>query len=213
MHKLDRTTVPTPTCLGNYSHPTHTWNDIGPDKPQVRAGLEAMQRTRCAYCEGPLYDGGHIEHFRRKRHHPGLTFSWSNMFLSCDASDHCGHYKDRAGALPYSPNHLVKPDVDDPDRYLFFHSSGEVRVREGLSQQDQNRANETIRVFHLDCGALVGARRRTIRQYERREPGILDFLISLCDEKLRNQFLGDELAATQHEPHWTVIRHLLEKAP
>jgi hypothetical protein len=39
--------------------------------------------------------------------------------------DHSGHYKDRRNAPPYNPGDLIKPDVDDPNDFLFFHSSGE----------------------------------------------------------------------------------------
>ena len=214
MHKLDRTIAPAPACLAGYQHGTHTWNDLTPtDRQQIRASLQQMQDVRCAYCEGPVYSDGHIEHFRRKNpaHFPELTFVWSNLFLSCGSQEHCGHYKDRPSAPPYDPNTLVKPDEHEPDHHFFFHSSGQVRVRSGIAPERQARALETIRVFHLDCGALTAARRRAIEQYERREAGILETLM-LFDELERQQFIEAEIQATCAEPHWTVIRHYFEKA-
>ena len=213
MHKLDRTLTAAPACLAGYDHHTHSWDDVRPgDKQQIRASLEQMQDVRCAYCEGPVYGDGHIEHFRRKNphHFPNLTFVWSNLFLSCGSQDHCGHYKDRPSANPYDPNDLVKPDEHDPDHYYYYHSYGEIRPRSGISQDDLTRALETIRVFNLNCGALAADRRRALRMYEQHNPGILDDLMAF-DEQDRQQFIADEIQATQRDPHWTVIRHYFEK--
>jgi uncharacterized protein (TIGR02646 family) len=215
MRKLDRSAVPAPACLANYQHDTHTWDDVsGEDKQQIRAQLEQIQGRRCAYCEGSLDAlGHHIEHFRRKNplHFPHLKFTWSNLFLACDEHEHCGHYKDRHGADPYNPAELIKPDEHDPDQYLYFHSSGEVRPRSKIAPEAQRPATETIRVFNLDCGSLRAARRRALAQYERKDPTILDGLMEL-DEESREVFIAEEVQATAGEPHCTVIRHYFEKA-
>jgi uncharacterized protein (TIGR02646 family) len=214
MHKLDRTPVGEPECLSRYSCHTHTWNDVvSADKQQIRTSLDQMQGTRCAYCEGQVYDDGHVEHFRRKNpnHFPQLTFDWANLFLSCGAQDHCGHYKDRPGADPYNPDDIIKPDADDPDTYLYFHSSGEVRPRSGDDAPDPHRALETIRVFHLDHRPLVAERRRALRLYRGSQPGVLEFLMEL-DDADREQFIEEEIEATKSHAHWTVIRHYFQKA-
>jgi uncharacterized protein (TIGR02646 family) len=214
MRKLDRNAAPAPPCLANYQHDTQTWDDVsGEDKRQIRQHLEQIQGPRCAYCEGPLEALGHqIEHFRRKnpRHFPELKFTWSNLFLACNSDDHCGHYKDRHGT-PYNPAELIKPDDYDPDKYLYFHSSGEVRPRPRLTPEAQRRATETIRVFHLDCAPLRHARRRALAQYERKEPRILDDLMAF-DEESRKAFIAEEVQATSGEAYCTVIRHYFEKA-
>jgi uncharacterized protein (TIGR02646 family) len=158
VHKLDRTAEA--ACLACYDYHVQNWDDVRQaDKHEIRSCLAHMQDDRSAYCEGPLYSRGHIEHFRRKnpRHFPELTFDWSNRFLSCDGGDnseHCGHYKDHAHGDPYDPADLVKPDEHDPDAYFYFHSSGEVRPRSRISGRDISRAAETIRVFNLNSGVL-----------------------------------------------------------
>ena len=44
MHKLDRTSVPAPTCLTAYDYTTHTWDDFGGQcKREVRLALQRMQ--------------------------------------------------------------------------------------------------------------------------------------------------------------------------
>ena len=210
MHKLDRTAVAAPVCLANFNHPTHNWNDVGGYKREIRASLFQMQGPRCAYCEGAVYSDAHVEHFRRKRHFRHLTFDWSNLFLSCDVREHCGHYKDRPRGAGYNPDDIVKPDEEDPDDYFYFHSSGTVRPRSGLDVVKQRRASETIRVFNLDCSFLQAERRRAIKQYDRRNPEFLETLMGF-DEQDRQQFIDEEIEATKNDYHWTVIRHYFEK--
>ena len=213
MHKLDRPSVTKPACLASYNYQQHTWEDMSSlDKGQIRNSLKKMQDCRCAYCEGPIYSSnGHIEHFRRKNqaHFPNLTFAWSNLFLSCDYREHCGHYKDRPSASCYNPVDIVKPDIDDPDQFFYFHFSGEVHPRSGIDTGPR-RAKETIRVFNLNCGVLKAKRRRTLSIYIKKEPGILETLMEF-EEADRQQFIADEIKATQTEPYWTVIRHFFGK--
>ncbi len=210
MHKLDRTVVVVPVCLANYNYPTHNWNHVREDKQEIRVSLVQMQGLRCAYCEGAVYSDAHIEHFRRKRYFPHLTFDWTNLFLSCDVREHCGHYKDRPRGLPYNPDDIVKPDEEEPDEYFYFHSSGSVRLRNGLNAVKQRRASETIRVFNLDCRVLQAKRRRALKQYDRKNPDFLEILMGF-DEQERQQFIDEEIEATKDDYHCTVIRHYFEK--
>jgi len=145
-------------------------------------------------------------------HFPQLTFEWSNLFLACGSHDHCGHYKDRPKAPAYNPDELIKPDEHNPDDYLYFHSSGEVRVRnrDGMTEADRRRGAETIRVFHLDCGRLKGDRHKALKQYMDRNTGILEALMGF-DENDRQDFIVEEIKATKHDPYWTTIRHFFEK--
>lgn len=213
MHQLDRTQAAVPQCLAMFAYPGQTWNDVMPeDRQEIRTSLIQMQSELCAYCECALYGDGHIEHFRRKKSkdYPQLAFDWNNLFLSCQSADHCGHYKDRPNAPAYNPNDIIKPDVDDPDRFFHFHSSGEIRVREGLSGPDKRRAAETIRVFHLDEPTLSWNRHRAIQQYWRNHPDIINFLMT-CDAATRYEFIQEEIESTRADPHWTVIKHSFEK--
>lgn len=212
MHKLDRNCVSEPTCLSQCNPRTQNWDVGNPplDKEEVRQALKGMQGKRCAYCEGNLYAGGHIEHFRRKRDYPLLCFEWTNLFLSCDSSKHCGHYKDRPGGKPYDPADLIKPDAEDTDAFFYFHSSGEVRVRGKIAAADQARAEETIRVFKLDDYALEAARERSLRAYLRRSGQLVEDLMKF-DEADRAEFIRYEIEETKDEEYWTVIRHFFEK--
>ncbi len=209
MHRLER--GPAPACLQQYDGARQRWGDLETgDKRDLRAALEAMQADRCAYCEGPLWKGGHIEHFRRRANFSGLTFAWGNLFLSCGAEEHCGRHKDRPRGESYDPADLVKPDEEDPDGFFYLHSDGEIRPRLGIGDRDRERAERTIRILGLDCGPLRAARRRALRAYEEREPDILGTLMDM-DEPDRSDFIAMELEATKDEPHGSVIRHYFER--
>lgn len=241
MHKLDRSSVPAPDCLSAWDYTQKTWEDFGRDgavcKRQVRLALQRIQGQqiasdeaddraefimglRCAYCEGPIRYGGHLEHFRRKNRkrtdgYPELTFSWENLFLACDSNNHCGHYKDRPSADAYDPDNLIKPDIDDPDDYLYFHSNGQVMVRNArnaMTDADRWRAIETIRVFNLNCGTLRGERSKALKLYSDRNIGILDFLMEECTPHEREDFIREEIESTRWEPYATTIKHFFEKS-
>lgn len=212
MHKLDRSRIAEPQCLDHCDHRTQNWAVGNPplDKAEIRKALGYMQGERCAYCEAYVYSNGHIAHFRRKRDYPELCFAWSNLFLSCGSNRHCGHYKDRNGNSAYDPDHLVKPDEEDPHTYFYFHSSGEVRVRSGVSEREEARAKTTIRVFNLGEPALQAERERALRAYRRRSGQLVEDLMEFYKED-RAEFINDEIEQTKHEEYCTVIRHFFEK--
>lgn len=228
MLKLDRASVVAPACLGEYDHRTQTWEDFkGICKRQLRFALAQFQGIpdvttadaaeyglRCAYCEGTIHHEGHIEHFRRKNRthlngYPELTFEWSNLFLACGSDTHCGHYKDRRSAPPYNADLLIKPDEHDCEHYLYFHSSGEVRARTSLDDDDNKRATETIRVFGLDNRALEGERARAVRNYRTMKDEDFAELVS-WEESERNQYLKEEIEAIRWHPYASTLRHFLQ---
>lgn len=222
MRRLDRASFLPPICLAMYAYPGHTWDDLSQAcKAALRQVLSKMQcadpvvmphgSLNCAYCESPIRHAGHIEHFRRKNpaHFPQLTFDWDNLFLSCDAKSNCGHYKDRPKAPAYNPADLIKPDQDDPDQFLYFHSTGHVRCRQGLDAFKANRASETIRVFGLDNGTLTGARRKALQFYRNKVLADLDELASWSPAD-RNAYLAGEVEDAVGQSFSATIRHFLQ---
>nr|WP_200985536.1 retron system putative HNH endonuclease [Rhizobium rhizogenes]QCL10652.1 hypothetical protein C6.5e_756 [Rhizobium rhizogenes] len=214
MKKLDRSACPAPPCLGDYHHGTHSWKDVGADhKAEIRAHLETMQSRRCAYCEGDIISlGEHIEHFRRKSLHPALTFEWENLFSSCDQTDSCGHFKD-SGAGPYDVDDLLNPCCDDPDAFFIFQADGTISTRHGLSPSDQNRAQETLRVFSLDdkWGRLRVMRKIAVSGYV--DDADAAFNDGWPPEDIRAYF-GQELEYARNLPFYTAIKHVLtERQP
>lgn len=209
MRKLDRTKYPAPACLGGYRHGAHSWQDVVPDhKKEIRAQLETMQGRRCAYCEGDIDTlGQHIEHFRRKSVHPALTFDWDNLFWSCDQADSCGHFKDH-GAGPYNVTDLINPCCDDPDAFFIFQADGTISVRQGLSEVDQRRATETLRVFSLDAewGRLRAMRKVAVSGYVDSANEAFDAGLTPTDIRA---YFAQELQAAHNLPFYTAIKHVL----
>lgn len=211
MHKIDRSAVPHPICLNQYNHPAHRWDNLNAQcKREIRESVIALSSQqnaypRCAYCEGPVYHEGHIEHFRRKKKFPELTFEWENLFFSCDGRYHCGHYKDRKDAPPYNPDNLIKPDIDDPDNFLYFSSNGEVWVRNGLNKTDAERALKTIDVFGLNDPVLVANRKKSLDQYKKD----LDLLLSFFEERPEDtiNYINNEIEENKRHPYSTTIKH------
>lgn len=221
MHKLERSSVTPPECLAEYDYQQQKWDDLHSEcKRQLRAVLNEMQSedtqehaVRCAYCESAIHCDGHIEHFRRKnpKHFPELTFEWTNLFISCDSPRHCGIYKDRPSSSAYDPECLIKPDKEDPEQYLYFHSSGHVRVREGLSDEDKHKASETIRVFGLNNASLPSQRAKAVSAYKQTVLECLDEIATWGNVE-RAEYLESEIEETQWEPYATTIKHFLQRA-
>ena len=209
MRRLDRTICPAPACLGGYTHGVHTWDDVSSaHKGEIRTQLESMQGRRCAYCEGSIDNlGPHIEHFRRKKLHPALTFNWSNLFWSCDQTDSCGHFKDR-GAGAYDVADLIDPCLDDPDAFFVFRSDGTIGIRHGLSAQDEHRAKETLRVFSLDAdwGRLRAMRKAAVSGYVSDADEAFNSGLSIAEI---HEYFADALEYAKSLPFYTAIRHVL----
>ena len=163
MRHLDRSAVSVPACLGRFNPAEDTWGAVTEaDKQEIRAQLGMLQNNHCAYCEVDISKENskpHIEHFEQRSRKPHKTFLWDNLFWSCTHNETCGKHNDKVVKTYKQPGVLLKPDVDDPRKYLVFGKKGEVEPRAGLDAAQVNRARETIRVFALDDGRLVQMRK------------------------------------------------------
>ncbi|MBY0238600.1 MAG: TIGR02646 family protein [Burkholderiaceae bacterium] len=201
-----------PTCLAKYQHGKDKWSMQSPTPPErqeIWTKLFAMQGKRCAYCEADLTDTEkEIEHFRQRDRYPKGTFDWTNLFGSCKRKNTCGGHKDSCGGYVHSD--LIKPDTEDPEHFLLFTAMGTVHVRRNLSDQDQRRAKETIRILNLN-GPSKALRKAQLQQYKKKANEFADLAASndpsimfLLEDEIRN-----ELSATAELPYATAIRHVL----
>ncbi|WP_343741506.1 retron system putative HNH endonuclease [Herbaspirillum huttiense] len=194
--------------MGNYQHGQHNWNDVtAADKQEIWRALDAMQGQRCAYCEADISHGErHIEHFRQKGRDATQTFAWRNLFGSCNCEDTCGKYKDKQPV--YAPAALIKPDDEDPEYFLRFHSDGTISMCSGISTAEQQRASETRRLFNLDAGALRWRRYAAAIGYLETVEEIAQ--LAATDPDLAATYLANEIAITAHLPFATAIKHTLQ---
>jgi len=214
MHKLQRGDGP--ACLDRYQHGEDRWETFVRDgqTPAVWAALEQMQGARCAYCEGSIGpDRRHIDHFRQKDTHrfPQGTFQWDNLFGSCVSDSSCGRFKDRCGTYDHAL--IIKPDGEDPDRYLVFVIDGTIAVREGLDANGAHRASETLRILGLNPnnGRLRNERRSAVAGYLQ----TAEFFCQISSEFPQEEWLPlllEEIERIKDEPFCTAIRHALTSA-
>lgn len=185
------------------------------DKDEIWLAIDEMQQGFCAYCECRLTKK-HIEHFRTRNSHHQLTFSWDNIFGSCGDPTkpghwpRCGIFKDSAG-VKYNPDDLIKPDVDEPDEYFLFLTSGVVRPRDSLSADRKKKAEETIRVFNLNNDSrLLNSRRITIEcelsVVESFYSDVDDVPIDKRDEW--NELLKEILSEFEGKEFSTALKHI-----
>lgn len=209
MQKLSRGAAP--SCLANYRHGLNNWGNVTSDeKKEIWVEIKKMQGQRCAYCERDIYSNGrHIEHFHQKGRNPKATFQWSNLFGSCNQEETCGKYKDRQ---EYDSQHLIKPDEENPEDFLFFAKNGSIHPRKRNHTQDQiNRAIETIRIFHLDFPPLERMRVSAVAGYIQTAEAIAAMANELPEDEwipLAKAELAKEVAATAHPPFATAIKHV-----
>ncbi|CUZ43906.1 TIGR02646 family protein [Serratia marcescens] len=159
---------PGPDVLRKYDCKTQTWDDVSSsDKKAIWVELVKMQGKVCAYCERKidLHKEGdkHIEHFKRKGSHKGLTFDWGNLFGSCGEKKRCGFYKDKQ---EYNESDLLKADVLDPNDFFLFIYSGDVVVKPGVNAQSKKIAEVTLSVFNLNpkYGGVKAERRSALEK-------------------------------------------------
>ncbi len=221
MRKLNRP-QPAPTALENYNYLAHDWSSKKPSKAcrtLIWQKFEVMQGQFCAFCERITYQGnGHIEHFFHKGQKPDgtnpykhLTFVWDNLFGSCGevTSNTCGHYKDRQGPKgpgAYDPSDLIKPDVEDPSLFLNFLDTGVIEVKKGLSQHNERRAEETIRVLNLT--ALNGVRKRQIDIFKKELTELAKISAGLSDAQLSQELDRIKDTIRQQEYQTAVLQSL-----
>lgn len=212
MRRLQRPEAP--EILAKLSKRGTTWGEVSPaDRELIRNPLNEMStrgnKTFCNYCEQMIShpSKGHIEHLAPRNHYPKLVFDWPNLYLSCQDSDHCGHFKDSGKGTAYSPSDLIRPDQEDPEAIFQFFSTGKVEPRTGLDQDTLERAEKTIKVFNLNAQQLVNARSAAAKQALAL---ILDFVEDLeaLSAEERAELLEKEIRSFEGSPFLATTRQV-----
>lgn len=133
--------------------------------------LEKEQAKQCAYTELPLkYDrnNSHIEHLKRKdaAYFPELTFKWTNLFVSSNASDFGGRYKDETylkGKGRAANALILNPAMENPADFFELKSWGELTIKENLVEANRNKAEITMDAFNLNHNSLKKRRKEIIQ--------------------------------------------------
>ena len=158
MHKFKRGDTPVEFRIIKQKYAN--WDAFIGSSEHIAIGdqLYEQQDHYCAYCELYLHDkqDGFIEHLEKRSDNPKRTFDWTNLFFACRHLDSCGIYKDN---MVYDIHDIINPSVDDPLDFFTYDSEGFIHPKKGLSKSMKHKAEETIRVFNLNCPRLKQIRK------------------------------------------------------
>jgi len=119
-------------------------------KKVLRAALRGLALGKCIYCESALEVSGYLEidHYVAKTVAPERAFEWLNLLPACRRCNNAKGQQDHQNAL-------LKPDEEDPEPYFWIHpDTGNFEPHPKLDEAQARRALETIRICHLNRGAL-----------------------------------------------------------
>lgn len=150
--------IPEPSGLTRYrrKHSGGKWEknpELDALRPVIRQQLHREQEGLCVYCERTLgADEGHIEHIQTRSSRPDLTFAYDNFAHSCEGPGHCGRHRN-SQALPVEP----RPGCNR--FFALMALDGRLEPHDGLSDDEKEQAEETIRVLGLNAEALSWRRK------------------------------------------------------
>ena len=132
--------------------------------------LSTMTDNRCAYCDWFPMDCGTIatiDHFKPKAIYHKEAYHWPNLYLSCSKCQD----KDVGDLSEAQFEKLIRPDAPEYSFERFFiyykHLTGEIEANPAADEDDRNRAELTIRVFHLNAPGQTTARKRMLAQFSK----------------------------------------------
>ena len=116
------------------------WRAFHADLSRVFFGL-------CAYCEE--FCRGEVEHFRPKSRFPDHVYTWSNWVFACHD---CNHMKGDKWPVSGYIDPCARAQLARPERFFDFDTlTGEILVKEGLSQAQHSKAMQTITDLDLNA--------------------------------------------------------------
>ncbi len=179
MNKLSRCDCP--DCLSNWeklgaefkekreTNPSHSFSWRNFKGQSIRTHLipvlEEMTKNHCSFCDGyPLGTESRqtIEHFRPKSRFPELAYQWENLFLCCDV---CQSSKQEE-----FDEKLLKPDDPDycfSDFFTCNFKSGIIEPNPQATQEKQERARITIKLYDLNSTLRSQSRLRQLKKFEK----------------------------------------------
>lgn len=133
--------------------------------------LMAMTQHHCAFCDGALGVESRktIEHFCPKETFPHLAYTWDNLFPCCDVC--------QSAKLAQFEECLLKSDELNYHFYHYFEvnfKTGELNPLLNTSQENQQRAIVTIRLYNLNKLERCKARLKELKAFHPQEGDVLD---------------------------------------
>ena len=134
--------------------------------------LKLQTQTHCSFCDifpvsPPSLDT--IEHFRPKSTFPRDAYRWGNLYFGCMHCQEKGDEFDEA---------LLQPDAPEYgfDRYFRWdYTTGELKVNELASPENQRRGEVTIDLYRLNKGHPSLRKRELRRRSQAKDDPLDDF--------------------------------------
>jgi uncharacterized protein (TIGR02646 family) len=151
-----------------------SWEEISEVRYDLRKHiLENEQHNLCVYCEKKITadkEKSNIDHFKTRNLFPHLTFEYTNLFVSCNNSNHCSSYKDKKGLSIEQFNDLLHP-FENIENTIDHTYTGELEAK-------NSKGNFTIEALNLNYISLIEERKVIISNIN----AYIDFDINtLCD--------------------------------
>lgn len=182
----------TPASIEEAEKKGWSWDEFVSDDHEgyqsCREQANTEQQGVCAYTE-LLLDVDkvtvHFDHYKKKSIYPKLRFKWDNLFAAVKDNRFGADYKD---GIINGSNHnqmyasILSPVAAKLQDFFHYSTSGEIEPMSGLSEENQKKAEATIRVFNLNEAELVNRRRTMMAQ--------IVCYHDLPEEDIRNCFQG-----------------------
>lgn len=122
--------------------------------------IQNEQECLCGYTELPIdLDNSHIDHFKKRSLFPRLTFEWSNLVAAIIDDEFGARYKDNTHSITIAEyNEIFNPVLENPERYFSYTEWGEIVTKEGIPNDEKEKAEKTITVFNLRHRSLKSRR-------------------------------------------------------
>ena len=153
MQKIIKREEPKDLYLWRRKNPHGRYCEINSTIRQgIRSACITEQYGLCAFCCAPISDNTcHNAHLLSQDIYPQHSLNWNNIVTSCNQKETCGKHQGTQ-KIP------VTPRMDECETEFIFYQSGRIK---GLTQ----RANDTIRILHLDSERLNNRRKRAIEYF------------------------------------------------
>ena len=135
----------------------------------LREALIKEQKNQCFYCEKKIENDTskvHIDHIKQRNVYHKLECEYSNMALSCNGNGekYCGKYKDKQGI--WDDKKFIHLTLENPSDFFIYRANGEIGAKKSLSQDEKERAVNTINYLNLNHKSLVEVRENIFFQIE-----------------------------------------------
>ena len=163
-----------PECFSSFKtkNSPHSYQDDCNDydlRLCLREALIKEQKNQCFYCEKKIENDTskvHIDHIKQRNVYHKLECEYSNMALSCNGNGekYCGKYKDKQGI--WDDKKFIHLTLENPSDFFIYRANGEIGAKKSLSQDEKERAVNTINYLNLNHKSLVEVRENIFFQIE-----------------------------------------------